>query len=208
MIKQTKKLRINSKKSVHLLKLDFITHSYPHDWRTKKPTIFRATDQWFASINDIREELLEQIKERNGYRHGVKHDLFNMVRDRGDWCISRQRAWGVPIPVFYAENGEAIITDETIEHVSQLFREHGSTVWFEREAKDLLPEGFTHEGSPNGKFTKETDIMDVWFDSGSSHQSVLEAREDLEDQLTFTSKALTNTVAGLTPPYHICCSDW
>ena len=92
----------------------------------------------------------------------------------------RQRAWGVPIPVFYAENGEPIITDETIEHVSALFREHGSNVWFESEAKDLLPEGFTHEGSPNGIFTKETDIMDVWFDSGSSHQAVLEERDDLQ----------------------------
>lgn len=162
-----------------LLKLDFITHSYPHDWRTKKPTIFRATDQWFASIKDIREELLEQIKETKWVPAWGETRLFNMVRDRGDWCISRQRAWGVPIPVFYAENGEAIITDETIAHVSELFREYGSTVWFEREAKDLLPEGFTHEGSPNGKFTKETDIMDVWFDSGSSHQSVLEAREEL-----------------------------
>ena len=103
-----------------------------------------------------------------------------MVRDRGDWCISRQRAWGVPIPVFYAENGEPIITDETIDHVSDLFREHGSNIWFEREAKDLLPEGFTHPNSPNGIFTKETDIMDVWFDSGSSHQAVLEERDDLQ----------------------------
>ena len=162
-----------------LLKLDFITHSYPHDWRTKKPTIFRATDQWFASIDQIREQLLDQIKATKFVPAWGETRLFNMVRDRGDWCISRQRAWGVPIPVFYAENGDAIITDETIEHVAQLFKEHGSTVWFEREAKDLLPEGFTHEGSPNGKFTKETDIMDVWFDSGSSHQSVLEAREDL-----------------------------
>ena len=102
-----------------------------------------------------------------------------MVRDRGDWCISRQRVWGVPIPVFYAENGEPIITDETIQHVSQLFREHGSNIWFEKEAKELLPEGFTHPGSPNGEFTKEQDIMDVWFDSGSSHQAVLEERDDL-----------------------------
>ncbi|MGN1401741.1 MAG: isoleucine--tRNA ligase [Bacillus sp. (in: firmicutes)] len=162
-----------------LLNLSFITHSYPHDWRTKKPTIFRATAQWFASIHDFREELLQAIKETKWYPAWGETRLFNMVRDRGDWCISRQRAWGVPIPVFYAENGEPIITDETIEHVSELFREYGSNIWFEREAKDLLPEGFTHEGSPNGIFTKETDIMDVWFDSGSSHQAVLEERDDL-----------------------------
>lgn len=162
-----------------LKKLDFITHSYPHDWRTKKPTIYRATAQWFASIKDFREALLDNIKETKWVPAWGETRLFNMVRDRGDWCISRQRVWGVPIPVFYAENGEPIITDETIQHVSQLFREHGSNIWFEKEAKELLPEGFTHPGSPNGEFTKEQDIMDVWFDSGSSHQAVLEEREDL-----------------------------
>ncbi len=163
-----------------LLKLSFITHSYPHDWRTKKPTIFRATAQWFASIDKIRDQLLEAVAETKWVPAWGETRLHNMVRDRGDWCISRQRAWGVPIPVFYAENGEAIITDETINHVSALFREHGSNIWFEKEAKDLLPEGFTHLGSPNGHFSKETDIMDVWFDSGSSHQSVLEERYDLQ----------------------------
>jgi isoleucyl-tRNA synthetase len=162
-----------------LLKLNFITHSYPHDWRTKKPIIFRATAQWFASIDKFRDELLKAVQETKWVPSWGETRLYNMVRDRGDWCISRQRAWGVPIPVFYAENGEEIITEETIEHVSKLFREHGSNIWFEKEAVDLLPEGFTHEGSPNGKFTKEEDIMDVWFDSGSSHQAVLEQREDL-----------------------------
>ncbi|MGE7601877.1 isoleucine--tRNA ligase [Peribacillus sp. NPDC097675] len=163
-----------------LLNLTFITHSFPHDWRTKKPTIFRATAQWFASIKDFREDLLKAVEETKWVPAWGETRLFNMVRDRGDWCISRQRAWGVPIPVFYAENGEPIITDETINHISELFREHGSNIWFEQDAKDLLPEGFTHEGSPNGIFTKETDIMDVWFDSGSSHQAVLEEREDLQ----------------------------
>lgn len=163
-----------------LLKLTFITHSYPHDWRTKKPTIFRATDQWFASIKDFREEILNEIKKVKWYPKWGETRMHNMVKDREDWCISRQRVWGVPIPVFYGENGEPIITDETIEHVSNLFREHGSNVWFERDAKDLLPEGFTHPSSPNGSFTKETDIMDVWFDSGSSHESVLVERPDLQ----------------------------
>lgn len=161
-----------------LLKLEFITHSYPHDWRTKKPIIFRATSQWFASIKDFRSELLEAVKEVKWVPNWGETRLFNMVRDRGDWCISRQRVWGVPIPVFYAENGEPIITDETIAHVSELFRRHGSNIWFEKEASELLPEGFTHPGSPNGVFTKETDIMDVWFDSGSSHQGVLVVRDD------------------------------
>ena len=162
-----------------LEKLTFFTHSAPHDWRTKKPVIFRATAQWFASIEAFRDELLQAIKDTSFTPAWGETRLFNMVRDRGDWCISRQRVWGVPIPVFYAENGEPILNEETIAHVSKLFREHGSTVWFEREAKDLLPEGFTHEGSPNGRFSKETDIMDVWFDSGSSHQAVLDERDDL-----------------------------
>lgn len=156
-----------------LLKLGFITHSYPHDWRTKKPVIFRATPQWFCSIEPFRDQLLEAIEKTTFTPSWGKIRLYNMIRDRGDWCISRQRAWGVPIPVFYAENGEPIITRETIAHVAKLFREHGSNIWFEKEAKDLLPEGFTHPGSPNGKFTKEKDIMDVWFDSGSTHQGVL-----------------------------------
>ncbi|MGG2064762.1 isoleucine--tRNA ligase [Bacillus sp. S14(2024)] len=163
-----------------LLKLTFITHSYPHDWRTKQPIIFRATAQWFASIEAFRSELLQAVEETKWVPAWGETRLHNMVRDRGDWCISRQRAWGVPIPVFYAENGDPIITDETINHVAALFREHGSNVWFEREAKDLLPEGFTHRSSPNGEFRKETDIMDVWFDSGSSHQAVLEERDDLQ----------------------------
>ncbi|MCM3787639.1 isoleucine--tRNA ligase [Domibacillus indicus] len=163
-----------------LLKMEFITHSYPHDWRTKKPVIFRATAQWFASIDKFRPELLQAVKETKWVPAWGETRLFNMIRDRGDWCISRQRAWGVPIPVFYAENGEAIITDETVSHVSNLFREHGSNIWFKRTAKELLPEGFTHPGSPNGEFTKENDIMDVWFDSGSSHEAVLEQREDAQ----------------------------
>src|SRR5690625_3822073 len=104
--------------------------------------------------------------------------MYNMFRDRQDWCISRQRTWGVPIPVFYGEDQTPIISDETIDNVAKLFKEHGSNIWFEWDAKDLLPEGFESEHSPKGTFTKETDIMDVWFDSGSSHEAVLLGREN------------------------------
>lgn len=162
-----------------LLKLDFFTHSYPHDWRTKQPVIFRATPQWFASINKVRQDILNAIEETNFKVEWGKTRIYNMIRDRGDWVISRQRVWGVPLPVFYAENGDIIMDEHVIEHIATLFEEHGSNVWYEREAKELIPEGFTHPGSPNGVFTKETDIMDVWFDSGSTHRGVLEAREEL-----------------------------
>lgn len=162
-----------------LLKLDFFTHSYPHDWRTKKPVIYRATPQWFASIDKFRADILAEIEKVDWIIPWGKTRLYNMIRDRGDWVISRQRAWGVPLPIFYAENGEAIITPETIEHVAELFAAHSSNIWFEKEAKELLPAGFTHPGSPNGEFTKENDIMDVWFDSGSSHEAVLRQRPEL-----------------------------
>lgn len=163
-----------------LLSLSYFTHSYPHDWRTKKPVIFRATPQWFASIDKFRQEILDIIEnEVTWYHPSGKVRIYNMVRDRGDWVISRQRVWGVPLPVFYGEDSTPIITPETIEHVATLFAEHGSDIWFEWDAKDLLPAGFTHESSPNNTFTKETDIMDVWFDSGSSHAGVLESRSEL-----------------------------
>ena len=157
-----------------LLKLKFITHSYPHDWRTKKPIIFRATKQWFCSIDKIRDELLNEL-ENNVKFHTEwgKKRLYNMIHDRGDWCISRQRVWGVPIPIFYNEDGSEIVDYDVMMHVADLFRKYGSNVWFEREAKDLLPEGYTNPASPNGNFTKEEDIMDVWFDSGSTWNGVL-----------------------------------
>jgi isoleucyl-tRNA synthetase len=196
-----------------LLKYMPIKHSYPFDWRTKKPIIFRATDQWFASVDKIRDEILGALDDVKFYPSWGKARLHNMIRDRGDWVISRQRVWGVPLPIFYGEDGTPIMTEETINHVADLFGEYGSNVWFDRDAKDLLPEGFTSEHSPNGKFTKETDIMDVWFDSGSSHQGVLAERDYLtypsdmymegSDQYRgwFNSSLITSVVVSGKAPY-------
>lgn len=153
-----------------LLALKFIKHSYPHDWRTNKPIIFRATEQWFASIESMKGDLLQAVTDTEWLPKWGELRMTNMIKDRQEWCISRQRVWGVPIPAFYAEDGTSILDVDVIDHVAELFGEFGSNIWFEREASELLPAGFTHPGSPNGIFTKETDIMDVWFDSGTSHQ--------------------------------------
>lgn len=190
-----------------------LKHSYPFDWRTKQPIVFRATDQWFVSIDKMRDDILRAVDEVQYFPEWGKVRLRNMLKDRGDWVISRQRVWGVPLPIFYAEDGTPIMTEETINHVSDLFREYGSNVWFDRDAKDLLPEGFTSPHSPNGHFTKETDIMDVWFDSGSSHQGVLNERSYLtypadlylegSDQYRgwFNSSMITSVVVSGHAPY-------
>ena len=159
-----------------LLKHTTFTHSYPHDWRTKKPLIFRATSQWFCSIEPIREELLKIIHQTKWYPAWGENRMVNMIKDRGDWCISRQRAWGVPIPIFYCEDETPVIDEKVFKHIENLFREHGSNIWYELDAKELLPEGYSNPHSPNGKFTKEKDIMDVWFDSGSSWNGCLKER--------------------------------
>ena len=196
-----------------LLLQEPLQHSYPFDWRTKQPIIFRATDQWFVSIEKMRQSILDALEDVKYHPEWGKVRLRNMIKDRGDWVISRQRVWGVPLPVFYAEDGTPIMEEETINHVAELFAKYGSNVWFEREAKDLLPEGYTNEHSPNGKFTKETDIMDVWFDSGSSHQGVLAERDYLtypadlylegSDQYRgwFNSSLITSVVCSGHAPY-------
>ena len=159
-----------------LLQKETIVHSYPHDWRTKKPIIFRATPQWFCSIEPIRQELLEAVHSTKWYPKWGEAKMVNMIKDRADWCISRQRVWGVPIPIIYCEDGTPILEKEVFDHIIALFREHGSSIWFASTPKELLPEGYTNEHSPNGIFTKENDIMDVWFDSGSSWNGVMVER--------------------------------
>ncbi|WP_027414516.1 isoleucine--tRNA ligase [Aneurinibacillus terranovensis] len=163
-----------------LLHLGFITHSYPHDWRSKQPVIYRATEQWFASIDGFREQMLEAIKDVKWVPQWGEQRLHNMIADRGDWCISRQRVWGVPIPIFYCRDcNEPLINDATIGKVSDIFQREGSSAWFAKEVDELLPEGSICPKCGGKEFRKETDIMDVWFDSGSSHAAVLRQREQL-----------------------------
>ena len=159
-----------------LLKEEEIVHSYPHDWRTHKPVIFRATDQWFCSIDPIRDELINKIHEVKWSPAWGETRMVNMIKDRNDWCISRQRIWGVPLPIIYCEDNTPIIEKEVFDHIEKLVRENGSNVWYLKDAKELLPEGYSNPHSPNGIYRKEKDIMDVWFDSGSSWNGVLKER--------------------------------
>ena len=162
-----------------LLKRQDINHSYPHCWRCKHPVIYRATPQWFVKVDKFRDKTLEAI-------HGVKwiptsgeNRIGNMVEGRSDWCISRQRAWGVPIPIFYCEDcGEVICTDETIENVAKMFEKESSDAWVKYTAEELLPQGFKCPKCGKTHFRKEKDIMDVWFDSGVSWRAVVEKRAD------------------------------
>jgi isoleucyl-tRNA synthetase len=168
------------KKRGLLLKAAKIEHQYPHCWRCKHPIIYRATEQWFASIEGFRQDALNAIDSVRWIPSWGRERIFNMVRDRGDWCISRQRTWGVPIPIFYCEScGDTVIDNSTIEKISALFAKHGSDIWFSSDASYLLPEGYHCPNCGGDKFRKEKDIMDVWFDSGSSHMAVLEGYDEL-----------------------------
>ena len=203
-----------------LLKHSTFIHSYPHDWRTNKPLIFRATSQWFCSIEPIREKLLEEVHKVKWYPAWGETRMVNMIKDRADWCISRQRAWGLPIPIFYNEDGSPIIDQKIFDHVRDLFLKHGSNIWYEKTAKELLPEGYTNPLSPNGEFTKENDIMDVWFDSGSSWNAALIKRgtsypSDLylegSDQYRgwFNSSLIISTAVNGTSPFKaVSCHGW
>ncbi|MDR1204134.1 MAG: isoleucine--tRNA ligase [Peptococcaceae bacterium] len=163
-----------------LLKTARISHQYPHCWRCKKPIIYRATEQWFVSIENYRSEILSAVDEARWIPAWGRDRIYNMIADRGDWCISRQRTWGVPIPIFYCEDcGREIIQDETVAHIRKIFETHGSNAWWAMETEALLPEGFRCPHCGGGAFRRETDIMDVWFDSGSSHEAVLAANPQL-----------------------------
>lgn len=162
-----------------LLKLDFVEHSYPHCWRCKDPVMYRSTEQWFVSIDKFRSQMLKAIDQVEWIPSWGIDRIRGMVADRADWCISRQRIWGVPIPVFYCGCGEAIVFSETIDHVAQVFEQEGANAWFRKSAAELLPEGYACPSCGGRNFTKETDTMDVWFDSGISHRAVLTTREEL-----------------------------
>ncbi|WP_215609589.1 isoleucine--tRNA ligase [Leptothoe spongobia] len=161
-----------------LLKHEPYVHKYPYDWRTKKPTIFRATEQWFASVEGFRDEALKAISDVQWIPAQGENRITPMVGDRSDWCISRQRNWGVPIPAFYdEETGEVLMNQETIAHVRDIFAEHGSDAWWSMAVEELLPESYRNNGHT---YVRGFDTMDVWFDSGSSWAAVADQREALK----------------------------
>lgn len=162
-----------------LLKQQDIQHSYPHCWRCKKPVIYRATPQWFVKVDKFRDKALNAIKNVKWVPASGENRIGNMVEGRTDWCISRQRAWGVPIPIFYCEDcGEVICNDETIEKIAKMFEKESSDAWVKYSAEELLPEGFKCPKCGKTHFKKERDIMDVWFDSGVSWRAVVEKRSE------------------------------
>ena len=166
-----------------LLKVEELVHSYPHCWRTNDPIIFRATEQWFISMekDDLRKRALRSINEVAWIPPWGRDRIYGMIANRPDWCVSRQRAWGIPIPVFYCKSCKQILaTQETIDHVARLFEKNGADVWFAEGTDHLLPEGIQCARCGGRAFTKETDILDVWFDSGVSWAAVLEKSRDLE----------------------------
>ena len=205
-----------------LLAKEEITHSYPHCWRCKHPIIYRATEQWFCSVDAIKDAAVAACDDIQWKPDWGKDRMTSMITERNDWCISRQRVWGVPIPIFYCDScGADIVTPETIRHVAALFREHGSNVWFDREADELVPAGFRCPKCGHTHFTKESDIMDVWFDSGSTHAAVLDERPYLHfpadvyleggDQYRgwFQSSMLTSIAAkGVAPYKQIITHGW
>ena len=195
-----------------------VRHQYPHCWRCKNPVFFRATEQWFASIDGFREAALQAIRKVRWIPAWGEERIYNMVTARGDWCISRQRLWGVPLTIFRCKNcGKEIINDETIEHLKQLIRKHGSDIWYRAPVEKLLPPGFVCPECGTDAFIKEDDTMDVWFDSGSSHWAVLRQPSPWQEQVWpadlylegsdqhrgwFNSSLSTAVAVTGKPPYH------
>ena len=204
-----------------LLAMEKIVHQYPHCWRCKNPIIFRATEQWFCSVDGFKEKAIEAIHNVKWIPDWGEGRIVNMVRDRSDWCISRQRTWGVPIPILYCKDcGKPIVNDTTIAAISALFRREGADAWYTHDVKDFIPDSVACECGCK-EFTKETDIMDVWFDSGVSHAAVLDQRSDqhwpadlyLEgaDQYRgwFQSSLLTSVAwRGQAPYKAVCTHGW
>ncbi len=210
-----KPIALHLEKIGALFALKKIEHQYPHCWRCHKPVIFRATSQWFCSVDDFKDEAVKAAEDVKWFPEWGKDRLQSMVKERADWCISRQRKWGVPIPVVYCQDcGKEIIDNDVMMKVSKIFGEEGSDAWFAHDAEYFLPEGFKcpHCGSDKG-FDKEKDIMDVWFDSGSSHAAVCRKRGYLKvpadvylegaDQYRgwFQSSLLTSVAGGNGAPY-------
>jgi isoleucyl-tRNA synthetase len=205
-----------------LLAKEDIIHSYPHCWRCKNPIIFRATEQWFCSVDAIKEAAVKSCDGISWKPDWGKERMTSMITERSDWCISRQRKWGVPIPIFYCDScGTDIVTPETIDHIANLFHDHGSNIWFEKTADELVPQGFVCPKCGHTHFSKESDIMDVWFDSGSTHAAVVDQREELSfpadvyleggDQYRgwFQSSMLTSIAAkGVAPYKQIITHGW
>ena len=206
------------KETGHLMGVQHISHQYPHCWRCHNPIIFRATEQWFCSVDAFKEDVykaIDSVKWQPAWGHDRMH---GMVRDRSDWCISRQRTWGVPIPAFYCTKcGKYHISDESIAAVSDLFRKEGSDAWYKYEANDIMPRDIKCECGASD-WRKDTDIMDVWFDSGSTHVAVLEERPELSwpadlymegaDQFRgwFQSSLLTSVATRGVAPYRAVLS--
>lgn len=197
-----------------LFALKKIIHQYPHCWRCKNPVLFRATDQWFCSVEDFKDEAVKAINEVEWIPGWGKDRITSMVKERKDWCISRQRKWGVPIPIFFCKDcGEPYIDRDAMMAVADLFRKEGSDAWFKYDSSEILPEGTKCPKCGGTHFNKEQDIMDVWFDSGSSHAAVLEQRDYLKwpadlylegaDQYRgwFQSSLLTSVATKGTAPY-------